>query len=279
MTRLVLLLLALSPTALAAAESQSPALRCDLVPGWSQQGETRTYTADNLFEYVDGNAEGYLIYGFVKMTGISCTKGPVNFTIDISDMGDADSAFGMFSANRDPRRPSEKIGMGGQIVPRRAAFAKGRYYVEVGANPEGDYTAALREWTSALEKIVEGSSTLPVAISWFPAENQKSLRLIPESVLGLRLLKRGYTAQYDYGKAFLVLEPSDASAIEVMQKLRVRFGETTPANLADEAFQLNDAYLGRMCLFRKGRYIGGYANVTDGQDAAGLASALAGNIR
>lgn len=271
--------LAFTTSTLIAAEPQGPALRCDLVPGWSQQGEMRTFTPDNLYEYMDGNAEGYLVYGIVKMTGISCTKGPANFAIDVSDMGDADSAYGMFSTNRDPRRPSEEIGMGGQIVPRRAIFAKGQYYVEVGANPEGDYTAALKEWTSALEKAVSGTSTLPVVISWFPAENQKSLRLVPESVLGLRLLKRGYVAQYDYGKAFVVLESSDESAVQVMQKLRARFGETTPATVADEAFQLNDAYLGRMCFFRRGRYIGGYANVAGEKDAVALAAGLAANVR
>ena len=265
--------------ALTAGGPPEPVLRCDLVSGWSQQGPNRTYTSDNLFEYMDGNAEGYLIYGFVKMTGVSCTKGSVTFTIDVSDMGDSDSAYGIFSANRDPRRPSAKIGMGGQIVPRRAIFAKGQYYVEIAANPEGDHTTDLEEWSASLEKTVKGTSAVPLAISWFPAENQKSFRLVPESVLGLRLLRRGYVAQYDHGKAFLVLESSPASAAQVMQKLRERFRESTPAKIADEAFQLKDAYLGQMCVFRKGRYIGGYANVADGQDPAALATALADNVR
>ena len=94
--------------------------------------------------------------------------------------------------------------MGGQIVPRRAIFAKGQYYVEIAANPEGDHTATLQEWTAALEKIVDGSIEPPAALSWFPAEKQQSLRLVPESVLGIRILKRGYVAQYDFGKAFVV---------------------------------------------------------------------------
>lgn len=275
----LVLCLGFSAIALMAVAPPERALRCELVPGWSQQGESRTFTADNLFEYMDGNAEGYLVYGFVRMTGISCTHGEVNLAIDISDMGDTDAAFGMFTANRDPRSPSQKIGMGGQISRRRAIFSKGQYYVEIAANPEGDRTAALQEWTSVLEKIVEGSSASPVAISWFPSESLKSLRLIPESVLGLRLLKRGYVAQYENGKAFVALESSDESATQVMQKLRARFGETAPAKVADEAFQLNDAYLGRICFFRKGRYIGGYSNVADGQDPTALAAVLAGNIR
>jgi hypothetical protein len=37
-------------------------------------------------------------------------------------------------------------------------------------------------------------------------------------------------------------------------------------------------YLGRLCFFRKGRYIGGYANLAEGQDALAPASALAARI-
>ena len=151
---------------------------------------------------MDGNAEGYLIYGFLKMQGVTCKKGDVTFVVDLSDFGDPDSAYGMFTSNVDGRQPTEKIGMNGQIVPRRAFFAKGRYFLEIAANPEGDHTAALKEWTAALEKIIPGRHQLPPAMAWFPTEQRQSLRLVPESVLGMRVLKRGYAAQYDFGKAF-----------------------------------------------------------------------------
>ena len=265
-------LLLTASVALAAAPS------CSLVPGWKQAGDARSYTADTLFEYMDGNAEGYLIYGFVAMQGVTCEKTGVTLVIDSSDFGDPDLAYGMFTSNRDMRLPSAKIGAGGQIAPRRGMFAKGNFFVELSANPEGDHTKALEEWTAALEKGVEGASAPPAAFSWFPSEKQQSLRLVPESVLGIRLLQRGYAAIYDYGKSVLVLEASQESANTVMQKLRARFGENTAAKIADDAFLANDRYLGRMCFFRKGRYIGGYANVAEGQDPATLASAFAARI-
>lgn len=251
---------------------------CNLVPGWTPQAEARTFGPDNLFEYMDGNAEGYLLYGFQNMHGVTCLKGGVTLVIDISDFGDADSAYGMFCANRDLRQPPAKLGMGGQIVPRRAIFAKGQYYVEVGAEPEGDHTATLREWTAALEKIATGTNEIPVALSWFPTAGQQSLRLVPESVLGIRLLKRGYVAQYDFGKAFVVTEASAESAAAVMQKLRERFGETAKAPIADDAFQVTDKYLGRVCIARKGRYLAGYGNLADGQDAVKLVAFLASRL-
>jgi hypothetical protein len=263
---------------LAAAADTAPIPTCTLVPGWTQKGEARSYVGDNLFEYMDGNAEGYLIYGFVSMHGVSCVKGEVNLVIDISDFGTADQAYGMFTANRDTRQPEAKLGMGGQIVPRRAMFAKGQYYVEIAAGPEGDHTAVLKEWMAAFEKMVPGSTSTPVALTWFPTEKQQSLRLVPESVLGIRLLQRGYAAQYDYGKAFVVTEASAEAAGPIMQKLRARYPDATAATVGDEAFQANDKYLGKLCFFRKGRYIAGYANVTEGQDPVALSTALAAKL-
>jgi hypothetical protein len=272
------LVLALAGSGVLAAADDAPVPACNLVPGWTQSGPERTYVSDNLFEYMDGNAEGYLSYGFLKMRGVTCKKGDVTFTVDLSDFGDPDSAYGMFTSNVDERQPTRKIGMNGQIVPRRAFFAKGRYFVEIGANPEGDHMPALQEWTAALDKIVPGSTTLPAALAWFPAEQRQSLRMVPASVLGLRALKRGYAAQYDYGKAFVVLEATPQSAGGVMEQLRKRFGVTTPAAIADEAFQATDQYLGRLCVFRKGRYIGGYAISRDGMDPVALGKAFAERV-
>jgi hypothetical protein len=258
------------------ASAAAPA--CNLVPGWTAQAKARSYGQDNLFEYMDGNAEGYLLYGFQTMQGVTCEKDGVTLVIDVSDFGDADSAYGMFSATHDPGQPMVKVGTGGQIVPRRALFVKGKYYVEIAANPEGDFTGTLRQWTAAIEKTIEGSSDPPPALAWFPVEKQQSLRLVPESVLGISLLKRGYVAQYDAGKAFVVEEESAASATALMVKLRTRFAGSTAAKVGDEGFLAADQYLGKLCIFRKGPYVAGYGNLAEGQDGVALATALAGRI-
>ena len=271
-------LVSLGLLAAACAAQVSP--DCRLVPGWQQHGPSRSFTADNLFEYMNGNAEGYLIYDFVAMKGVTCKSGGDTFVFDVSQMADAELAYGIFAANRDPRLPVEKIGMAGQVQPRRAIFAKDKYFVEVAASPEKDHTASLRAFVTAMEKRIPGQADLPAALTWFPPEglDAQSIRLVPQSVLGLRLLKRGYVAQYGFGKAFVVVEPSPEAAAATLNKLRARFGETQAANVADEAFQFTDKYLGRLCFFRKGRYLAGFANVSEHQDAAAEARALAARI-
>ena len=270
--------LAIAILMLASAARAAEVADCRLIPGWEQQGPRREFVADNLFEYMDGNAEGYLIYGFTRMEGVTCTSGGDSIIIDVSEMTDADAAYGIFAANRDPNQAVAPIGMGGQILPRRATFCKDKYYVELAANPEKDHTPALKAFVEEMEKRILGRSTPPDALAWFPTEKLMSARLIPESVLGLRPLKRGYVAQYEAGKAFVVAEESAESAAAVMNKLRERIGQTTPTKIADEAFQANDRYLGGLCVFRKGRYLGGFANLPRPQDAASLATALVERI-
>ena len=238
----------------------------------------RHFTPDNLYEYMDGNAESYLAYGFVQMQGVTCKSGEITFVIDISEMVDADASYGIFSGNRDPGHPIEKIGMGGQVLPRRGTFTKGNYYVEIAATPDIDHTPALTAFITAMEKLLEGRSTPPDAIAWFLPEKQVSARMIPESVLGIRLLKRGYVAQYEQGKAFLVLETSPQSAGAVMTKLRQRFPSAQSAQVGDEALQLQDKYLSGVCFFRKGKYLGGYANMPDGATATAASATLAARV-
>jgi Family of unknown function (DUF6599) len=253
-------------------------LNCHLVPDWEQSGPKREYTADTLYEYMDGNAESYLLYGFVHMQGITCTSGEKKFVIDVSEMQDSDLAYGMFASNADPNAPITKIAMGGQVQPRRASFAKGKFYVEIAASPEGDHTAALQAFVSKIEPLIEGRSTPPDALQWFPPENLASVRLVPESVLGLRQLKRGYVLKYAQGQAFIVLEASPESAAEVFKNVRARFADAAPAKVADEAFQAKTPYLDSICIFRKGRYIAGYANLATPQDAVTRATTLATRI-
>jgi hypothetical protein len=255
---------------------------CGILTGWQQQGSLRAYDSSNLFEYMDGNSEGYFIYNFVEMKGISCKSGESTIVIDISEFSDPEYAYGMFTSTRDPRLPTEKIGTSGQITPRRIIFVKDKYYVELGANPDKDFTKELRTYAMSIEKNIAGKTTVPEIISWFPEGDlagENSVRLIPESVLGLRLLKSGYVGQYSFGKGFIVQESSAEAAAQLMGKLKQRFGETKPATIADEAFTATDKYLNNLCIFRKGSYVGGFADLKG--DRSGIAESikLAGRIR
>jgi hypothetical protein len=247
-------------------------LNCHFAPGWEQSGAKHEYIADNLYDYKDGGSEGYLIYGFVRMQGINCKSGENSLVIDVSEMSDADASYGIFAANR---------GMGGQIQKQGASFAKGKYYVEIvviDTNQDNDRTAFLESFVSKMQEHLKGRDTAPEALGWFSKEDLASAQLVPESVLGLRLLKRGYIAKYKQGQAFIVPEDSPQSAAEIMKKLRDRFTVVSSTKIGDEAFLAKAQYLDGICVFRKGRYLAGYANLPEPQQAASQATKLAARI-
>jgi hypothetical protein len=275
---LALLLTALLTTAAAAAQS---VLDCRFVPGWEQSGAMRQYASDNLYDYKDGGAEGYLVYGFVRMAGIDCKSGANTLAIDVSEMTDADAAYGIFAANLDSRQPIVQIGMGGQVQAQSASFAKGKYYVEIvetAADSTSDDSATMRAFAAAVEVRLQGRVTPPSELLWFPSGNIAPIRMVPESVLGLRELRRGYVAKYKVGQAFVVLEDSPDAAALVLKNLRAHFTGASPAAIADDAFQAQAQYLDGVCIFRKGRVLAGYANLPTPQQAAAQASVLVGRI-
>jgi hypothetical protein len=171
--------------------------------------------------------------------------------------------------------------MGGQIQKQSASFARGKYYVElveVAANPDSDDSATMRAFAAGMLEHLEGRETPPEVLDWFPKEDLVSTGLAPESVLGLRELKRGYVAKYKQGQAFIVQEESPEAAAAVLKSLRKRFAGATDVKVGDEAFQATDKYLDGICIFRKGKTIGGYANLPGPSDAATLAAKLAARI-
>lgn len=262
---------------LIAATSARAAGDCVLAPGWKPDAPASTYTASNLYEYMDGGAEGFLIFGFARLEHQTCVKGADSLVIDVSEMNDPDAAYGLFAARLDPHQPIQRIGMGGQILPNRASFAKGKYFVELTAMPGEEYRTTLRAFTAALEKRLTGRSTPPRELAWFP-RGHTSVRLVPQSVLGLRPLKRGFVAEYSNGQAFIVTEATAESAAAVLAALRRRFSGAKAAKVADEAFEFDDRYLGGLCIFRKGHFLGGYAHLPKAAQGISLARILASRL-
>ena len=264
------------------AAAPFPAPDCSAVPGWAQRGPSRRYDAETLFDYMDGNSEGYFAYGFTLMLGVTCVNAASDeLVIDVSQMGDSDRAWGFFTANRDVRSPVAAIGSAGQLLARRASFAKGSLYAEIAASPDKDHGEALRAFVAALERALPGESRVPAAVRWFPADGLEpgSVRLVPQSVLGLRQLASGWIGQYATGRAFVSPAASPDAAAATLARLRARFPGAEPvAGLGDEAFSARDAYLGGLLIYRKGTNVAGVANVAFGQDPKPLATALADRL-
>jgi hypothetical protein len=91
------------------------------------------------------------------------------------------------------------------------------------------------------------------------------------------MLTRGYLAQYEDGRAFVISEASPEAAAALFVKLKERFAPAANAAVGDESYTGEDRFMGRFCFFRKGARIGGYVNAKasdPAERAARLASGL-----
>lgn len=122
----------LAPAAVAATAGSAPALQLTAadLPGWTVAAP-ETYSAKQLYGYINGGAEIYLEYGFRQVRGQRCTQKKHELQVDIYEMVNPEAAFGMFSVLRG-RCGGALTGTPWHYVsPEQILFAKGAYLVSI----------------------------------------------------------------------------------------------------------------------------------------------------
>jgi hypothetical protein len=204
-----------------------------LPPELSAFSAPETFTADNLYDKIDGKAELYLTAGFV---GLKCQRLALKASNDVwmewfvYDMGALPQAFSVFSLQR--RAEAQTLGLTPFAYQTQNSlyFVCGRYYVEaVTAMPtEPMMTAMLVMARQFVAAHPPGAAEMP-ELKLFPPENLEpgSQGLQIANAFGFDQFTNVFTAKYRL--------PGGATNVAVLA-----FLETTkiPAN----AVALRDAY-------------------------------------
>ena len=106
-------------------------------PGWALEGPIKKYTGEDLFEYINGEAELYFQFGFKTLTaGLYLKDGneKLGITADIYEMGSDLEAFGIYANYRKPEAEPIKAGTEGFVSPSQLMFYQGRYFVQLNAS-------------------------------------------------------------------------------------------------------------------------------------------------
>ena len=105
--------------------------------GWALSGKINHYNSDNLYMYINGEAELFLPYGFDTVSSGFYSKGndPASGIVaDIYKMGSLIDAFGIYSNYRDPDAEKIKFGAGGFVEDSQLMFYKDRYFVRLSVS-------------------------------------------------------------------------------------------------------------------------------------------------
>jgi len=124
------------------------------VSGWNKTGETRTFEAANLWQYIDGDAEKYIQAGVRKtLTADYRYRDSVDAVADTYVMAAPDGARKLFGAEPSVGSQPVSLGDAGRLYGASLVFRKGPYLVRVVAYKESPEVAkALVELARGIEK-------------------------------------------------------------------------------------------------------------------------------
>jgi hypothetical protein len=169
--------------------------------GWTKKGKPELYTPDNLFEYINGAAEVFLSYDFVKLATLTYENNKENsFTVDVYQHNSDRNGFGIYSQEKPQKGNFLKIGTQGYYEKGVLNFLKGSFYVkmsgyDLGDNDEKILTTAAKE----LAKALEGSVDFPAVVKCFPGKGKiaNSEAYINKNFLGHSFLHSAFVANYE----------------------------------------------------------------------------------
>jgi hypothetical protein len=114
----------------AGAQVSSSSLALSELPGIEVE-QTRMFTAESLYGYIDGGAELYLEYGFDTLVVTELVSGGTDIKVEFYRMKDAEAAFGIFSVSRFRCNGGPKLTEHLCWSAYQLQFCKGRYYVSI----------------------------------------------------------------------------------------------------------------------------------------------------
>ena len=195
--------------------------------GWESSSVPQFYEPENLWEYINGEAELYLQYGFRSVvTSYYMAKNDSNsLNIEIYQMESPHHAFGIYAAERSPEDNYIEMGVQGYTGENILNFWKGPFYIKLTSYQDSISTdEIILKFAHIIASKIEGDYREPELFTCFPEENRVKMseRYIPQNFLGHSFFKNGYRVDYDrkgyHYQVFLVENKSEAEARESFEK-------------------------------------------------------------
>jgi len=222
------------------------------------------YGPDNLYEYMDGAADIFVLYGVRTLLHLELRAKAADITADVFDMGSPDTAFGVYAAERSPDFHFIAMGAEGYQYEGMLNFLQDRYYVKLLGFGDG-VDAELESLARELSARIGANPTLPKLLGRLPAENRKphSEQYMPTNPLGHAFLGPAYVAAYGAGdqesKLFVTVAREASDAQERLKQLEAHFAKTgllKPApELGEGAIRASNSFEGSVLAQTKGRYL------------------------
>ncbi len=112
------------------------------VAGWEKSGNTRTFAAADLWQYIDGGAEQYVNAGVVNVsTSDYKFQGNLEALVDVYRFKTAEGAKQLFDADPAANSKPSQLGDDARVFGQSVVFLQGNVLVRIVAYESGPGTA------------------------------------------------------------------------------------------------------------------------------------------
>jgi hypothetical protein len=168
--------------------------------GYKKSSNYPVYTADNLWDFINGAADTYLSYSFENLHVAEYKKGKDVIKLEIYKHKDNVQAFGIYSSERSPSFRFINVGAQGYKADGSLNFFKGNYYIKIRTYSKSEKVlSSLETLALKVSDMLQGDSEMPAYLKEFPEMGKKKNQetYIKESVLGHEFLRGAFKAMYE----------------------------------------------------------------------------------
>jgi hypothetical protein len=181
------------------------------------------YIPANLWEYINGQSELYLQYGFRQVITADFDHRPSSTSLaaEIYQMLSPHHAFGIYAAERSPDDDYVKVGVQGYSGSNILNFWKGPYYIKLTAYKSSpEVRKLLLEVARIIEGNITGKYSEPDLFTCFPGKYRVGMseRFIPKNFMGHSFLENGYRVDYEKeGQRYQVVLAENSTSKEAVE--------------------------------------------------------------
>ncbi len=261
----------------------------DFMPDWTFELAPQVYTAETLYEYINGEAELYNSYTFETMvTAVYVSERNDSYTlsVDIYDMGTALDAFGVYSNFRNPDARYGDIGTQAIVSEYNIRFYLGRFYVNLnaGVNSEAMQEIMQRVAREIANKIPHQDP--PAELELLPQLNsiENSMKFQRKGFLGQSAFDNSLYARYRVDSStvtgFVVIKENAGQAEQALQAFKefIQLRGEMLDGLA-RGFSAVMPYQGEIMIGHKLGYLYGVTDYEQSEAAKALLSDIEQQIR
>lgn len=216
--------------------------------------EYPVYQPDNLWDFINGAADGFLALGFKDLHVAEYRKGKNSIKLEIYRHENHTMAFGIYASERSPHFNFIGLGAQGYNADGAINFFKGSYYVKIRTySGKEKILQAAETLAFRVADMLPGENSLPALLARFPAEGKLANEetYINDNVLGHSVLNSAFMAPYESGNdsfSIYLIQKESAGEIRDMAEsyLNTAGMETFPGD--ENRFVFNDGYNGTVFL-------------------------------